>query len=239
MKYMVKIVFVISIVITILTSMTTCYANSSEPPSIIIIVSNAPNDMDIKLNIGDKLINSVRTDKVMESYFSFYSFDFINDPNKYTIEMTIGDNKSIIKLEKPLKSYDNVYTLNYKEKTIITGKAPFRAIKLIVLRVLFTLIVEASIFFLFGFRKKKSWTIFLIVNLITQGVLNILLNTSTPINSYLILGLIFGEIIILIIELIAFLVLIKDKNSCICSCCQFTKFSSWRLSYNQVAYLII
>jgi len=215
MKNMIKIILIISIVITILTSMTTCYANSLEPPSIIIIVNNAPSDMDVKLNIGDKIIDSVRTDKVIESYFSFYSYEFVNNTDKYnnyTIEMTIGNNKSTIKFEKPLKSYDNIYTLDYKEGTIKTGKAPIRAVKLIGLRVILTLIIEAIVFFLFGFRKKRSWTIFLIVNLITQGVLNILLNTSTPINSYLIIGLLFGEIIILILELIAFLVLINEQS---------------------------
>jgi len=215
MKNMIKIILIISIVITILTSMTTCYANSSAPPSIIIIVNNAPSDMDVKLNIGDKLIDSVRTDKVMESYFSFYSFYFVDHPDKYSnyaIEVTVGNKKSTIQFDKPLKYYENVYTLNYKEGTIKTGKAPFRAVKLIGLRVILTLIIEAIVFFLFGFRKKRSWTIFIIVNLITQGILNILLNTSTPINSYLIFGLIFGEIIILTIELIAFLVLIEEKS---------------------------
>ena len=35
-----------------------------------------------------------------------------------------------------------------------------------------TLLIEGALFFAFGFRKKLSWVLFIIINLITQGLLN-------------------------------------------------------------------
>ena len=68
-------------------------------------------------------------------------------------------------------------------------------------------------FYLFGYRRKESWLIFLIINLLTQGVLNIWLNGSfTPLDSYIIFSLVFGEILVLIIEMIAFLILVKEHH---------------------------
>jgi hypothetical protein len=80
------------------------------------------------------------------------------------------------------------------------------------LRIILTLIIEAIVFWLFGFRNKRSWIVFLIINLITQGALNIWLNGAAPLVSYLIFTLIFGEMLVFIAEIIVFLVLIKEHR---------------------------
>jgi hypothetical protein len=76
-----------------------------------------------------------------------------------------------------------------------------------------TLIIEGIVFFLFGYRRKRSWLVFIIVNLVTQGILNIwLAGNYSPLNNYLIFSLIGGEIVVFIVEIIAFLILVKEHG---------------------------
>lgn len=92
-----------------------------------------------------------------------------------------------------------------------------RSIGLLALQIILTLILEGIVFYLFGYRKKKSWLIFLALNLISQGILYIWLaqiNTNAlqrfTQSGYLILPLIFGEILVFLAELIGFLVFVNE-----------------------------
>jgi hypothetical protein len=81
------------------------------------------------------------------------------------------------------------------------------------LRILLTLAIEACVFWLFGYRDKRSWIAFLVINLITQASVNIwLISGFDPLGSYLVLMLIFAEILVFIFELIAFLIVIKEHG---------------------------
>lgn len=92
------------------------------------------------------------------------------------------------------------------------GKQLSRSVVLVTLRIVLTLTIEAFVFYLLGYRHKKSWIAFLIINIITQGALNIWLNSFTPIGSYIILSLIFGEVFVFIIEIIGFLIFVKEHR---------------------------
>ena len=95
----------------------------------------------------------------------------------------------------------------------MAGAYPFRGILIILFQLLLTLLFEGIIFWLFNYRQKKSWIIFLCVNLVTQGVLNIGLNSNYWISSgYLIFLLIIGEIFVFISEMITFPILIKEHG---------------------------
>jgi hypothetical protein len=80
------------------------------------------------------------------------------------------------------------------------------------LRIALTLLIEGIVFWLFGFRNKRSWIVFLAINLITQGALNIWLNGFLPLGSYLVVSLVFGEILVFIAEIIVFLALVKEHR---------------------------
>lgn len=184
-----------------------CYANSAEPPSILIIVSNAPTDLEI--SIGNT--KAIRTDKVIESYYTFYSRDLKSA--YYTVNVTIKDSTFEIRLDAPLKLYNNIFTLDLERQTLTPGKSLSRSIGLTSTRIILTLLIEAIVFFLFGYRKKKSWLIFLIVNLFTQGLLNVWLNgITTPLESYIVLTLIAGEILVFIVEMLAFLTFVREHG---------------------------
>jgi len=70
-------------------------------------------------------------------------------------------------------------------------------------------------YYLFKYREKRSWLIFLIINLITQGALNIWVNTESHINGYIIFGLIIYESIVLLTEIIILPLLINEKKKII------------------------
>ena len=188
-----------------------CYGNSAEPPSILIIVPNAPRDLEIGIGTGDTYTLAKRIDKPMESYFTFYLSE-LRSINDYVLKINTGESTFEIELDQPVKSYNNIYTLNIKRQTLTLGKSISRSILLVSLRVALTLIIEGIIFWLFGYRQKTSWLAFLIINLLSQGTLNIMLNGESPIASYVILGLIFGEIFVLIFESIAFLRFVKEHG---------------------------
>jgi hypothetical protein len=190
-----------------------CSANSAQPPSILIIVPNAPADLVISL--GPDIVKAQRTDRSFESYFTFYTFALKNpeNNNKLIIKITSGGESFEIISDSPLKSYNNIFTLDLKNRALTPGKSLSRSAILVSLRLFFTLVLEALVFFLFGYRSKKSWLIFLIINLVTQGLLYIILDSSnSPLNSYVLFPLIGGEILVLVVEIIAFSFLIGEHS---------------------------
>ena len=49
--------------------------NAAEPPSIVIIVPNAPNNLEISIGSGDTYTIAKKIDKLIETYYTFYSRD--------------------------------------------------------------------------------------------------------------------------------------------------------------------
>ncbi|HOS70480.1 MAG TPA: hypothetical protein PLG67_11770 [Bacillota bacterium] len=188
-----------------------CYGNSAEPPSILIIVPNAPEDLEVSIGSGNTNMMANIRDKVIEKYYAFYSSE-LRIAKDYTVRVSTRESSFEIVLEKPLKKYNNIYTLNLADKTLKPGKLLSRSIILVSMRIIMTLAIEAIIFWLFGFRNKKSWIVFLIINIITQGALNIWLNGSAPLTSYLVFSLIFMEFFVIIAEIIAFLAILKERG---------------------------
>lgn len=204
-----KIVLFMLLMTTAVTNI--CYGNSAEPPSILIIVPNAPDDLEIRIGSDNSYAKAKIIDKVIEKYYTFYSQELRN-ANKYNININTGDSSFEILLEEPLNKYNNIYTLDLVNQTLTVGKLLSRSIFLVSLRIALTLLIEAIVFWLFGFRNKWSWITFLTVNLITQGALNIWLNGFAPLGSYLVFTLIFGEILVFISEIIVFLTLVKEHR---------------------------
>jgi hypothetical protein len=187
-----------------------CSANAAEPPSVIIIVPNAPEDLEIEL--GYTNVKARRTDKVVESYFCFYNYE-LKQSFDYTLRVKTGDGIFEVTPDFQLDSYNNVFTLNLEDRTLTPGKPLAISIALPALRILLTLAIEAGIFWLFGYRDKRSWIAFLVINLITQAFVNIwLISGFNPLQSYMVLMLIFAEILVFIFELIAFLIVIKEHG---------------------------
>ena len=187
-----------------------CRANSAGPPSILIIVPYAPDDLQITL-VPDG-VQADRTDKAFESYFTFYLVDM--KAGAYTLEISTGDKSFQKTVTLYPRSYDNTWVLNLDKGILTAGMPLSRSVMLVSLRVLATLLLEGLVFWGFGYRRKKSWIIFLVVNLLTQGILNVSLDlSSNPLDSYIIFQLVLGEVMVFITEIVLFLILIDEKSA--------------------------
>ena len=108
--------------------------------------------------------------------------------------------------------YNNLLTLNFETQILTLGQRWWRQPVLTAVRVMLTLLVEGLIFFVFGFRNKRSWIVFFAVNLATQGWLNYIINSSAFSNGYWLIGLYLAEFVIFIAEAIVFLLAVKEKK---------------------------
>ena len=188
------------------------YANSAEPPALIVIIKNAPADVSVSIISDSSVQEGRKTHTAWETYYSFYQRELDNDS---AIELKVyGNGTSYDQTvdKQYLNGYNSIITLDFTTQNITEGKLLSRSILLVSMRVVFTLVIEGAVFFLFGFRKKHSWLVFLIMNLLTQGTLNIVLNGISPFASYRILNLLFMEFWIFIAETLAALAFIKEHR---------------------------
>jgi len=186
-----------------------CYANAPPPPTISVVVSSAPKNLE--LTIGS--IKAKRIDKPFESYFIFY-LEFADA--EYTLTVTEGSNIFEIALPQ-LQQYNNVFRLDLENRNLSPGTSSWRPWEFASITLALTLLVEGIIFLLFGYRKWISWLIFLVTNIVTQGFLYVWLNNSfyPLVNSYsfpVYVNLVLGEILVVIIEICIFVIFIKERR---------------------------
>lgn len=196
----------------LLISQLISFGNSAEPPSIVIIVPDAPDDLRISVVKDGEVIFAGITDKIVDRYYEFY-FSQLPGSSEYIFDISYGNENFKIRLDNLPERYNNVYTLNLRDNTLIPGKLKLRTATLVVVRVVMTLMLEGLIFWLFAFRKKESWIAFLLINMMTQIALNIWI-TGFPINiGYSIIGLFFMEILIVIFEIALFIRLVSEHSN--------------------------
>jgi len=195
-------------------------ANSAEPPGMTIIVENAPNDICLTLELVKEPESEIYVQKAQqnwETYFRLY----------YHLESGTLDG-AVIRVESSKKSfscslpedmpsrYNNLLTLDFETQTLTFGQRWWRQPMLTAVRVTLTLLAEGLIFFAFGFRNKRSWIVFLLVNLLTQGWLNYIINSSAFSNGYWLIGLYLAEFVIFIAEAVAFPLATKELKKWQC-----------------------
>ncbi|NLJ33518.1 MAG: hypothetical protein GX349_02860 [Firmicutes bacterium] len=205
------------------------YANAAEPPSFTVIVANPPEDLSLSLLFSDSVLWSdggqmdalelAKEKKAWETYYRFFYHmlpsgrDRLADGLKNALLMVENGGQS---LAIPLPSdtfsmYNNLLTLDMEAEILTVGQSAHRVPFLVTLRLVLTLVIEGIIFFLFGYRKKRSWQVFLLVNILTQGGLNVLI-TGPGIGPYWMIGFVLGELVILGAEMIAFLKLVQEQK---------------------------
>lgn len=192
----------------LLMMLTISFANSAEPPSIILIVPDESEDMEIYIESGGKRFDSYVDNYVFEAQHRFYAFNL----HKYSSTVVIEEKDAVLRIEMDAleSTYNNIFTLDLEKGELIDGKTFIRDAYLVALRVMMTILIEGVIFWLFGYRARLSWQIFLVMNLVTQGGLNIYLNFFMPMQPYFIIGFVILEVFILIAEAIVMFVAIQE-----------------------------
>jgi len=226
-----KPLVVVLLALTVCSALTlapsAAYANSAEPPAMTIIVPNGPDDLNLSIRFPDdselEPVRLRKSSRAWESYFRFfyndtrYSGPRSRDLFDGAVLVAVSGQKTF-EVDFPVEAmrvYNGVLTLDFEVETLSVGTVPGREAKLVAMRVVTTLVIEGLIFFAFGYRKPVSWVVFLAVNLLTQGALNLSLSgVSVMWSGYWLFGLIFYEFFIFIIEMVAFgLILRKIEQS--------------------------
>ena len=192
------------------------YANSAEPPGLVVIVDNPPDDLTLSLRFGESAPETVELSKTQTAWEAQYRFFYgaaavqKSELVHVSLIASSGGHTSAYPIpEGMLNRYNTIMTFDFNKGTIQNGQTFGRIFTLVSLRVVLTLLIEGLIFFLFRYRRKRSWIAFIVINLITQGALNLALNQSFT-NSYLIFALVLYEIGVIVAELIAFGLIVTE-----------------------------
>lgn len=197
----------------------TVYANAAEPPCFTVIVSNPPEDLSLFLHLPalgpDANVELIKEKKAWETYYRFFYHTVPSSRDSLeNALLLVASSDQTFRLTVPIatfRMYNNVLTLDLKQQDLILGQLAHRVPLLVALRVILTLLIEGVIFYLFGYREKRSWLVFLTINILTQGSLNALI-TGPRVAPYWFLGYVLGELVILAAEMAAFVILLKEHS---------------------------
>ncbi|QVK20453.1 hypothetical protein KHQ82_08995 [Mycoplasmatota bacterium] len=211
-RYSVKIIFGLMILVLLLFAFPrSVSANSAQPPSIVILVTNPPKDMEVAIFSDDFFETGRHKEVAWEDYYIFYSVS-LNSISQYKIVVTTRAKTFEINTDN-LEKYTNVFTLDVDNERLVPGEYPLRTTILVGIRLILTLLLEGFILVVFLYKSRKSWVTFLIINLITQLWLNIwLINGSPIIPSYLLFNLIAGELLVFLVEVLGFTILLREHS---------------------------
>lgn len=203
-------IFLLTLIVTLVCPLL-AFANSAEPPALIIIVTDPQREVQVTV-LGTKGEVQPQIRQVSwERHFQFYKL--MLEPHKVQRILVKTPDKSFEVLTPyKIRDYHSVFTLDLSTQTLTEGTSPYRDGILVALRLLLTFLIEGALFYAFGFRDKSSWLAFIGINLLTQGFLNLWLSQSDNWDSYLILLLIFGEFFIFMAESILMLIYLKEKS---------------------------
>ena len=199
-----------------LLSIIPASANSAEPPGLTVLVMAPPGDLEVTIAFPNREVELDRVRKGWEAYYSYY---YHQDPGVIKMQLKqaelifrSGDEEVICPLPSDtFSTYNNLVTLDWSGRTVTVGQPAWRPWLLVALRVGLTLIIEGAVFWPFGYRTRRSWTVFLLINLATQTGLNAMIN-GPDLRGYWFLGFVLGEILILLVEVWLFAALLKERE---------------------------
>ncbi len=238
-------------------------ANAAEPPRLSVVVQNPPEDLELSLVFSwQGREEPVRADAYQVAWEGYYLFRPWGFPDFWAWSAPEGMETSLL-VEAGGKSfslpidpqilsqgtgsyYNNLCVLDLQAQTLTPGVPWWRQPLLVCLRVGLTLLLEGLVFLFFGYRQRRSWLIFLGVNLVTQlGVNLLLLHMAGPFyNMRGGMGLLFwmvylpAELLVLAVEIGAFRSLLREKSkgrATACAAC--ANLLSWALGGAMLTYL--
>jgi len=215
MKKLAAIIIILCAVIALTPNVC---ANSAEPPVLTVIVYDAPYDLQIRLGLEG---GGEDAPAKMKRNNSDYVFMFYRGGRYEKLIVSYGGESYEVVCSWEDYRYNNVVTLNLNSKTLTVGEPAIRTVPLVILRIALTLLIEGGIFYLFGYRKKRSWIAFVIINLITQGGLNIIF-LSQNIGYMWFFAFIFTEFFVFAVEIAAFVIVLREKKPIIAAVYAFT-----------------
>ena len=205
-------------------------ANGVEPPYLTILVENPPADLQLTLTVVDETSQEEHVlshdTRLWERYFRFYSHiwspwvpEGAPQATATLLVETGGESFSLPVEPRGFHYTNNLVTLDLANRRLLYGEPRWRQPLLVCLRVFLTLLLEGLLFYRFGYRRKSSWAVFLVTNLLTQLGVNVAVQALFPvaIDFYnpLVSGIFFYtplEIAVLLVEMAAFALLLREHR---------------------------
>jgi hypothetical protein len=143
-----------------------------------------------------------------------HTFSYFGTPDRFKIIIITPDNRMLVSPEIMRDTFQMTITYDYQTATF-TNRSIFVAYLLqIVSTLLPTLLIEGLLLLLFGFSLRKNLWPFLLVNLATQVLLTAALGTAGITQGMFAAYLLAlpAELVVIIIESIAFALLLKQHG---------------------------
>ncbi len=220
MKHRSLFLFALTLCMTVLLVLPV-FANSAEPPCLTIVVVDAPEDLELSLVDADGAetvqLEKLRSSRGWETYYRYFynhDFRFGEDVELTDLRLAVTHSGETAYLAMPALAYEhynNVVMLDLDAMALQRELYPGRMMLVIGLRVVLTLLIEGILFWVFGYREKHSWGVFLGFNAMTQLVLNLLLGGATM-DSYVLFGYYLLEAGIVIFEALAYWNTLREKR---------------------------
>ncbi|MBE6614160.1 MAG: hypothetical protein E7631_02510 [Ruminococcaceae bacterium] len=205
-------------VLLVLLCTLPAFANATEPPCFTILVNGAPEDLQITVVTPEGVRQELHPVKRgWESYFSFYYYMDGNylereDVISFMLEVSTKGENYAFEIPDDIRQYNTIFHLDLSAGTLKEAVLAGRNALLVAMRVSITLVTEGMVLWLFGYRTKRTWIVFLAVNLVTQTLLNLSVTGVIPPDGYWWFALIFGEILIFLAEATLFTLLFREKG---------------------------
>ncbi len=165
-------------------------ANAAPGPDLTLVVMGGPEDLTIDIvktdgvNQGRVHLEGARPVGWERRYVVRYMYDWTIEPEAeldWTAANTILEVRGTgVHWDIPMDGieymgYSHLVTLDVGKGVVISGQPAWRQPLLVGIRVVFTLLVEGVVFYGFGYRRKRSWAVFILINILTQTGLGFLM----------------------------------------------------------------
>ncbi|MDE7302375.1 MAG: hypothetical protein K2N60_03540 [Oscillospiraceae bacterium] len=218
------LIFVVAFLMLAVLMPMRVYANSAEPPAMVILSVNAPSDTELIFTYSDGRTYAVEKNlRLWEKCYFLYYWDFVDNNNNdkvvYCTKVTVKSSEKSFELDLPDVvsggSFSCVWTLDFDSEALTENVSPLRAPLYMLLRIMFTLIIECGFYYLVGYREKNSYIMFITVNLITQMFVNLVINGGSLdiFYSYTPLIYIGMELLVFIFEMIVLPAKVDEKKA--------------------------
>jgi len=229
MKRIKRLAAILLLVLIVLATPDTAHAlrDTIQPPVITVLVNGAPRDLELTVLIKNEgRIVPARMEKERRGWESCYR---IYRENVFDVKAWYGNAHDLedavivaasggVKKEIPLlreglsKGRDDYFTLNWKTGALSVGIPSWRAPVLAVMRILGGILIEAVVFYLYGFREKKTWLLLIAVNIVTLGIWSWIVSGWLNALRQNLVWLILAEVLMFLAELFVVLTFVDEKD---------------------------
>lgn len=145
-----------------------------------------------------------------------WHFSYHGLPDTFRIAAATADAAQAAEVPYTREFFSNI-VYDWQTNTVREATpAPLRFLARLASTLLPTLVIEGVIFWLFGFRKMKSWVVFLIVNIATQIGLHLAAGVSISLSGWHFFNYFFAailpELVIWAVEAAAYACLVQERS---------------------------